>query len=119
MAGYHNRFLSDYNLQPIWNNILHPAIHIAVKTRRKAINRYIINLWKKWEKEIVTACPVTITVSRSIAEELQETIVGNKNKNRKVIVVPNYPTIKKALHIAKPCYFSTLSSIYAEVTAMI
>jgi len=113
LKGYHNRFLSDYGTRPSWDNILRPAMYMAVKTRRKAINRYIINLWKKWEKEVVTACPVTITVSRSIAEELQETIVGNKNKYRNVVVVPNYPTIKEALHIARPCHFSTLSSIYA------
>jgi hypothetical protein len=113
LADYHNRLLSGYDSRPSWGNILRPAMYMAVKTRRKAINRYIINLWKKWEKEIVTACPVTITVSRRIAEELQETIVSNKNKNRKVVVVPNYPTIKEARHIARPCRFSTLSSTYA------
>jgi len=76
--------------------------------RRKFINNYALQLWTKWESEVVTSQP-TITVSNRIAEEMKR-IIG---KTGKIFVVPNYPLRAESDNFRKPCPHAKLSCIYA------
>ncbi|MGI8832328.1 MAG: glycosyltransferase, partial [Nitrososphaeraceae archaeon] len=44
------------------------------RSKRKYVNRKLIKVWSKWERELVESYP-TITVSEAIAEELR--LIGN------------------------------------------
>jgi glycosyltransferase involved in cell wall biosynthesis len=79
------------------------------RTKRKYINKKLMKLWSKWEKELVEAHP-TITVSEAIAKELRF-ISGKKNSS--VFVVPNFPLNSETYGIRKPVKHMALSSVYA------
>jgi hypothetical protein len=75
---------------------------------RNLLKRHSMQLWTKWEEEIVSSTP-TITVSDKISEELK--IIGNNTK--KVFVVPNFPMRNEVKDIEKPRLHTRLSSVYA------
>jgi glycosyltransferase involved in cell wall biosynthesis len=69
-------------------------------------SRYV-TLWLREEKEIVATTP-TITVSTTIAEDLNK--IGNR-----VYLVPNYPLQEEISWIKEPIFHQKLSSVYAGV----
>ena len=78
------------------------------RIRRNFINNRAIQLWTKWESEVVCSHP-TITVSSKIAEEMK-TIVGNTEK---IFIVPNYPLRAEVGGITTPLPHPRLSCTYA------
>ena len=78
------------------------------RIRRNFINNRAIQLWTKWESEVVCSHP-TITVSSKIAEEMKA-IVGNTEK---IFVVPNYPLRAEVTNIERPLPHARLSCTYA------
>lgn len=76
---------------------------------RRNINRYLIKLWTKWEKELISSCPI-ITVSENIADELR--LIDNNLANS-VYVVPNFPLRSEVNDIKTPKKYDRLSSVYA------
>ena len=69
-------------------------------------SRYV-TLWSREEKEIVATTP-TITVSTTIAEDLNK--IGNR-----VYLIPNYPLQEEISWIKEPIFHQKLSSVYAGV----
>jgi glycosyltransferase involved in cell wall biosynthesis len=78
------------------------------RTRRNILNRRAINLWSRWEKELVSSTP-TITVSNEIAKDFRK--IGNNTD--KVFVVPNFPMKFEIENFEKPSIYTRLSSVYA------
>ncbi len=77
--------------------------------KRKFINKKIIKVWSKWEKELVSSFP-TITVSQAIADELS--MIDNMGQNT-IFVVPNFPLHSEVENIVIPMRHAELSSVYA------
>lgn len=73
------------------------------------ISRLSISNWTKWEKELVLSLP-TITVSEQIAQELQKL---NKERTKKIFVVPNFPLQEEQALFKQPREHRQLSSVYA------
>jgi hypothetical protein len=80
---------------------------------RKILNDCAVRLWKKWEKELVSA-NTTITVSNEIAEKLR-VLINNRSANR-ILVVPNFPLRSEVECFEKPQYHDKLSSVYAGLS---
>lgn len=75
--------------------------------RKKYLYKHIINLWSRWEKELVINYP-TITVSERIANDLR-----NINETSTIFIVPNFPLKEEIVNIKKPQEHKSLSSVYA------
>ncbi|MEJ7641166.1 MAG: glycosyltransferase [Candidatus Nitrosocosmicus sp.] len=83
-------------------------VNAIKKTRRNVLNRHAINLWTRWEKELVSSTP-TITVSKEIADDFR--VIGNNADS--VFVVPNFPMKSEIEDFEKPSFHGNLSSVYA------
>jgi glycosyltransferase involved in cell wall biosynthesis len=70
---------------------------------------HAINLWSKWENEILsTSCPVIVTTD-TVASELRK---RRRNIDR-IFVVPNYPMNSECKNLEKPYFHRILSSVFA------
>ena len=77
--------------------------------RRRLTNHYLVRLWTKWEKEIVSSTP-TITVSSRASEDLG---IFCQSCCRQY-VVPNYPTLRECERLESSVNdHETFSSVYA------
>jgi glycosyltransferase involved in cell wall biosynthesis len=84
------------------NNIMRRiAWNILLKNRA-------VNLWTKWEKEILSSSCPTIVTTNNVACEL-----GVRYNNHKIFVVPNFPTESEVSHISDPYFYKEISSVYA------
>jgi glycosyltransferase involved in cell wall biosynthesis len=109
----HSQFLTEMGkitqiTRDKMNNFEFFILNTIRKTRRDLLNRRAINLWTRWEKDLVASVP-TITVSDEIAKEFH--IMG-KNTDR-VFVVPNFPMKFEIENFEKPSFHAQLSSVYA------
>jgi glycosyltransferase involved in cell wall biosynthesis len=69
------------------------------------------NLWSKWEKEIISStCPVIVTTD-NVARELR----NRRHNIDRVFVVPNFPMKTECNDLEKPCFHSSLSSVYSGI----
>jgi glycosyltransferase involved in cell wall biosynthesis len=84
---------------------------VARKFLREHLALKAVELWTKWEQEIVSSHP-TITVSEQIATDLRANYAA-----KDVFVVPNFPMFSEVRDFEKPRYHDSLSSIYAGVEA--
>ena len=95
---------------PLRGNSLRSNIYKAPKQiSRMLINKNIVRLWTKWEREVVSTHP-TIAVSEQIANELK--VIGGSTK---VFVVENFPMAAEVKGFEDPIYHNELSSVYAGV----
>jgi glycosyltransferase involved in cell wall biosynthesis len=68
-----------------------------------------VNLWSKWENEILSSsCPVIATTDK-VASELRK----RRHDTDRVFVVPNYPMNSECKNLEKPYFHSILSSVFA------
>jgi hypothetical protein len=95
------------------SSLVHTIRSFATRTKKTAINRHAINLWTKWERDVVASSAVTITVSNKIAHELKEVFEGDNTERSKVIIVPNYPTREETSDLRAPQYVERLSCVYS------
>jgi hypothetical protein len=69
-----------------------------------------VNLWSKWEKEILSStCPAIVTTD-TVARELR----NRRHNFDKLFVVPNFP-MKVECKLEKPYFHTRLSSVYAGI----
>jgi hypothetical protein len=73
--------------------------------KRLVSTEYGLRLWEKWQKQIVKDVP-TITVSRTIADELRE------EGGEKIFWVPNFPLAKEIAEIKFQRKYEGFSCVY-------
>jgi glycosyltransferase involved in cell wall biosynthesis len=70
-----------------------------------------VNLWSKWEKEILSStCPVIVTTD-NVARELR----NRRHSIDRLFVVPNFPMKTECSDLEKPRFHSALSSVYSGI----
>ena len=70
-----------------------------------------VNLWSRWEREILSStCPVIVTTD-TVARELR----NSRHNIDRVFVVPNFPMKTECKNLEKPHFHNRLSSVYAGI----
>jgi hypothetical protein len=70
-----------------------------------------VNLWSKWEKEILSStCPVIVTTD-NVARELR----NRRHSIDRLFVVPNFPMKTECSDLENPRFHSGLSSVYSGI----
>lgn len=72
----------------------------------KQMKKRAINLWPKWEKEVITDHP-TITVSELIVNDLKK--IGN---TKNIFLVPNFPLEDEVRNIPTPIPNNDINCVY-------
>ena len=85
--------------------IINKKNHIWAKIKNPIYKR-IINVWSKWEENIVTKYP-TLVVSRAIADEMKK-----KYSTKQVFVLPNFPLKNENPINDEPTFHKDLTSVY-------
>jgi glycosyltransferase involved in cell wall biosynthesis len=108
--------LNDVNYKKTLKSTSPTLISKTKKLIRKLAWNHLIkyravNLWSKWERDILSStCPVIITTDNAARE------IRNRRHNiNKVFVVPNFPMKTEFNDLKKPCFHSSLSSVYAGI----
>ena len=98
------RMLSKTNSHLIGRQIRKVAWNILLKHRA-------IDLWTRWEKELLSLSEPTIVTTERVARDLRSRYANSRSD--RIFVVPNLPMESETQRTMRPEYHDKLSSAYA------
>ena len=115
------KLVSELDVPMIYNDHEYWSIYIKRSYKSKMLNNVkklskrktflynrIINIWSKWESDIVSEYP-TIATSKTTIKEME------KKYRKKIFLLPNFPN-KTETHMSQPLIFhNDLNSVYAGI----